>query len=214
MTPSAFRTKQKELLGEVQRQTGAQATWTDPQLDSWRDDELALLYSKGLFRVGSTRTLAGWTETLVPTYTTGTVQRYFPLPATMRRVYKIELIDPNTDEVVKRTFDFDSGEDSGFVRLDLAMGYEGYKIRLFGEIEYTIIDTAPAEIADVAKIGSVIRALVGQYVQSQRANRTRQTNNAVTANPRAITAVLAFMTRLYENAQAHARSIQDTRVYG
>lgn len=214
MTPAVFLKKQKELLGEVQRQSGAAPTWDDPQLNSFRDDEISLLYSKGLYRMNSTRSLAGWTESVIPTYSTGVIQRYFAMPLTMRRAYKVEFMDPTTDESVWKTFHFDTDEEPGFIRIDGASGYEGYKVRLYGEFEYTTIDLCTAEVADVCKFGSVIRALVGQYVQRQRANRARTSTRTTDVSPGAIAAGIAVIGRQYEKAVADALSIQSVRAYG
>lgn len=213
MTPQTFRNKQKELLGEAQRQTGAAPTWTDPQLDSWRDDEIATLYSKGLYKVSSTRLLAGWTETTIPTYSTGTVQRYFTVPTTMRKVIKVEFIDPTTDEVVGWSNRFDSGESTGFIRLDNAYGNEGYKVRLVGEVEYSTIDDVTREVADVCAYGSIIRALTGEYIQRQRSARRRTATRTTDASPGAIAAGIGVMMAQYKEKIANALSVQDVRVF-
>ena len=213
MTPQQFRQKQKELLGELQRQTGAAPTWTDPQLDSWRDDEIGTLYSKGLYKISSTRLLAGWTETTIPTYSTGTVQRYFAVPATMRKVVKVEFIDPTTDEVVGFSSRFDSSESTGFIRLDQAHGFEGYKVRLVGEVEYTTIEELPREVADVCAYGSIIRALTGEYVQRQRSARRRVSSRTTDVSPGAIAAGIGVMMAQYKEKIKNALSIQDVRVF-
>lgn len=213
MTPATFRTKVKELLGETQRQSGSAPAWTDPQLDSWRDSELSTLYAKGLFKVDSTRTLAGWTETTIPTYTTGVRQRYYSMPAAMRRVLRIEIIDPTDDGVVMETTRFDSHETTGYVRLDIGANYSTNKIRLIGEFEYTTIDECPAEVADVMAFGVVIRALVGEYIQRQRSKRARTSTRITDVAPGAIAAGLAVINFQYKQRLADALSIQDLRVY-
>lgn len=212
MTAAEFRRKQQELLGEIQRQTGAAVTWEPAQLDSWRNDEIGTLYSKGLYKLDSTRLLSGWTEPTVPVYTTGVRQRYFAVPATMRKVIKVEFLDATSDEVVGTSHRFDSGEGSGFVRLDSAPGYEAYKIRLVGEFEYTTVEELPAEVVDVALYGSIIRALTGEYVQRQRSARRRVSSRTTDVSPGAIAAGIALLNSLYKEKIANALSIQDVRV--
>lgn len=205
MTPQKFRTKQKELLGEATLQTGGAPTFTDPQLDSWRDDEVGTLYSKGIYRVGSSRTISGWTE---PTIASETL-RYYALPTGLRNVFRITYVDASTDAVVgnARTWDI---EDAGFVRLDSAGEYNGYKIRMVGEIEYTGVDDAfmKAEVIDVCLFGSVVRALTGEYVKRQKAHRARTSTRTTDVSPGAIAAGIAAMSRLHETAQANALKIQ------
>lgn len=213
MTPSQFRTAQKELLGEAGRQTGAAPTWTDQQLDNWRDQELGTLYSKGLYKLSSTRLLSGWTEATIPTYASGVRQRYFSVPTNMRKVLKVEYLDPTTEEVIGTSNHFDSSESTGFVRLDTAHGYEGYKVRLVGEVEYATVDELPREVADVCLYGSIIRALTGEYVQRQRSARRRTSTRTTDVAPGAIAAGIAVMTAQYRDKIKHALSIQDVRVF-
>lgn len=207
MTPQKFRQKQKELLGEASIQTGGAPTFTDPQLDSWRDDEVGALYAKGLYRVGSTRTIAGWTE---PTISSDT-QRYYALPSGMRNVFRVNFVEPSTDYIYGKAVSWDI-EDPGFIRLDDAPNFSGYKIRLLGEIEYSGVDDGfmKQEVIDVCLFGSVVRALTGEYVKRQKAHRSRTSTRTTDASPSAIAAGIQVMSRKYEEAQADALKIQRT----
>lgn len=207
MTPQKFRQKQKELLGEGNLQTGGAPTFTDPQLDSWRDDEVNSLYSKGLYRVGSSRTIAGWVE---PTISSDTL-RYYALPTGMRNVFRINYLEVGTEYVWGSAKSWDI-EDAGFVRLDDAPNHSGHKIRMIGEIEYTGVDDPfmKQEVIDVCLFGSVIRALTGEYVKRQKAHRSRTSTRTTDASPGAIAAGIQNVRVLYNDAVGNALKIQRT----
>lgn len=217
-TTSTFRQKQKELLGELS-QTGSQPSFTDPQLDSWRNDEVGVLYGKGLYKVASTRGLAGYIEpNIVTNVTTGFVPRYYPLPTLWRRVYAVEVIDPTTDQYMRKILRFDDLEVPGNIRidnLDLDVGTVAvpYSLRFRGESEYTGVDDAymHQEVVDVVLFGSAMRALVSEYMKRIKVKQvTRGNDRQSSLVTWHMSSAIAQLRTLQKDARTSALNIQRT----
>lgn len=208
MNTNLFRQKQKELLGEI-TQTGAPPTFLDPQLDSWRNDAVGVLYSKNLYTLASTR---GTSETeILADVGTGVVTRYYALPALWRRVFKVEFVTLNEDTIVK-AHSFNDLEIADTIRIDQAEDYIGYRLRFFGEREYTGVDDAKMkqEVIDVVLFDSCVRALVGEYFKRLKASRAQGAGRKTDISPGAIAAGIALLRTLNHDALARALNLQKT----
>ena len=208
MNTNLFRQKQKELLGEI-TQTGAPPTFLDPQLDSWRNDAVGVLYSKNLYTLASTR---GTSETeIAADVGTGVVPRYFTLPTGWRRVFKVEFVTDNEDTIVKAN-SFNDLEIVNTIRIDEAENWVGYNIRLFGEREYTGVDDTymRQEVIDVVLFDSCIRALIGEYFKRLKASRSQGAGRKTDISPGAIAAGIALLRTLNHDALARALNLQKT----
>lgn len=215
-TTSAFRNSQKEILGEL-AVPGQAPTYTDTELDNWRNKEIGLLYSRGLYKIASTRGLAGYTEpTIAADVTTGLVPRYFALPPLWRRVYGVEYVVTSTDEFIGKTIKFNDQEVPGFIRLYDIENYVGYNLRFVGEAEYTDL-TDPylrSEVEDVILYGTVLRALVSQYMVRIRAHRTAgRTRNQTDASAWHVASGIIQIRQLLKEAKANALNIQVQRTF-
>lgn len=217
LTTSAFRNKQKEILGEIS-QTGAQPSFTDPQLDSWRNSEVEVLYGDGIYKVATTRGLVGYVETVITADAiTGYVPRYIALPPLWRRVMAVEIFDQIIDQPVQRVTRFDDLELPGYVRIDELDNYIGVAvgrpniIRLRGEAEYTGVDDpyAHGEVTDMVLFGSCIRALISEYMKRIKVKQVARGNNResslVTWH---MSSAIAQLRVLKKDARAKALNIQ------
>lgn len=208
MQTSLFRQKQKELLGEI-TQTGAPPTYADPQLDSWRNDAVGVLYSKNLYTLASTR---GTSETLIAADVNGVVPHYFPLPSLWRRVFKVEFVTL-TEDLIQKANSYNDLEITGQVRVDEAADWIGYYLRFFGEREYTGVDDASMkqEVTDVVLFDSCTRALIGEYFKRLKASRAQGTGRKTDISPGAIAAGIALLRTLHHDALARALNLQKTQ---
>lgn len=210
MQTSLFRQKQKELLGEI-TQTGAPAAYADPQLDSWRNDAVGVLYSKNLYTLASTR---GTSETQILANGSGVMPRYFPLPTLWRRVFKVEFVTLIEDSIQKAN-SFNDMEIAGQIRVDEAGDWSGYYMRFFGEREYTGVDDAymKQEVVDVVLFDSCTRALVGEYFKRLKASRAQGSGRKTDISPGAIAAGIALLRTLSHDALSRALNLQKTNTW-
>ena len=208
MNTNQFRQKQKELLGEI-TQTGAPPTFTDPQLDSWRNDAVGVLYSKNLYTLASTR---GTSETQVLADAgTGVVPRYFTLPVGWRRVFKVEFVNSSESDFAA-AHSFSDLEVAGSIRIDEAEDWVGYYLRFFGEKEYSGVDDPymKSEVHDVVLFDSVLRALVGEYFKRLKASRSQGAGRKTDVSPGAIAAGIGLVRTLHHDALARALNLNKT----
>jgi hypothetical protein len=188
--------------------------FTDPQLDDWRNDEVGQLYSRGLFVRSSTRTLVGWTEPTIATAVDGNgntyVPRYYDLPATFRRVLGVEFVHLTTDEVMWTSNDFTELEEPGKLRIDDIDKGIGYKIRLFGEREYTAVDDTAIkpEVIEVVKLGVVVQALLSELSRRTKAARSQVATRTTDASPGAVASAVVVARTLLRDAETKARRVQ------
>lgn len=212
-TNTSFLKEQRELLGDLDA-TG----WQDADLNIWRDEEIASLYSNGLFYRATTR---GGTETTVVSVLAGDgitqyVPRYYTTPTGFRRIYGIDYVDPITDEVVAISMDWDDLEEPGKVRVDDAPWHVGYNLRFFGEKEFATVSDAQMkqEILNVVLYGSVLRALVAEFMK--RTNSTQsivsQTNRDTSSG--ALANGLNVIRALYRDARTKALAVQPRTTIG
>ena len=211
VTTALFRQKQKELLGDIS-QTGALPTFTDQELDSWRNDEVGSLYGKGIYKVISTRGLAAYTEpTLAADVVTGWVPRYYPLPPLWRRVFAVEIIDPASDQLIDQVVRFDDLEVPGSIRIDDLDNSIGYTLRFRGEAEYTGVDDASAhqDVVDVVLFGSAMRALISEYMKRIKVKQvTRGNDRQSSLVTWHMSSAIAQLRTLHRDAKAAALNSQ------
>jgi hypothetical protein len=211
-TPTQFRQKVRDAIAD--NAPSGVLEFTDKVLDGWRDDELGLLYSRGLFVRSSTRTLAGWVEPTVASTTAANgssyVNRYYTLPAAFRRVLSLEAIDLNTDGVVWTFSNWTDLEETGLIRIDDIEPAIGYKLRYFGEREYTAVDDTAlkAEVIHVLKLGVVLQAMTSELVRRTKAARSQVATRTTDASPGAIAASIGTVERLHRIAIKDALRIQ------
>jgi hypothetical protein len=208
MNTNTFRQKQKELLGEI-TQTGAQPTFTDQQLDSWRNDAVGVLYSKNLYTIASTR---GTLETQIVA-SGGVTPRYFALPAGWRRVFNVEFISDTSLDVWDGTANsFNDLEVPGFIRIDEAQDWVGDYLRFVGEKEYSGVDDPymKAEVNDVVLFDSIMRALVGEYFKRLKASRSQGAGRKTDISPGAIAAGIGLVRTLHHDALGRALNLNKT----
>ena len=207
MNTTTFRGKQRELLGDTQQ--GA-FTFEDAALDSWRDDEIGALFSKGLFtrgtNIGSEPTISSADPVAI----------YYTMPTGFRRITKIQFVSA-TDEtdIVGMSYGWDDLERPGYVYIPETSGYGGYKIRMFGEKEYSGVDDSSAkqELIDVILLGSVSRALLSEYMKRVEQRRSLTTRSG-DAGPGDLVSGMALVERKYQKAIARALAIQSRTVMG
>jgi len=212
MTPQAFRKKVRDAIAD--NATSGVQEFSDSVLDGWRDDEVGLLYARGLFFRATTRTLAGWTEPTIATTAAndGTlyVPRYYALPASFKKVLGVEFVDTQTDEPVWNSTDWTDNEEPGYIRIDDIDRGVGYKLRYFGEREFTAVDdtaiTAP--VLEVLKYGVVVQAFVSELSKRTKAARSQVATRTTDASPGAISAALYTVERVFKGRLADALRVQ------
>lgn len=207
MQTTTFRNKQRDQLGDTVQ--GSQS-FTDQQLDGWRDDELGLLYARGLF----TKDTNYGTEIVI----SGTpTPLYYAMPANFRRIDRVEFVS-TTDltEIEGNSFGFDDLERPGYIRIPEATNYNGYGIRVFGQKEYTsVTDTAiHQEVLDVVLYGSCLRALMGEYAKRIETRRSLSTTRRADTTPSDIVTGLNMMERHLQKAVAKALAVQSRSIQG
>jgi len=204
---SNFRLKQRDQLGDI---ASSSATFTDKQLDSWRDDEVGTLYARGLFK----RDTNYGTEILI---TGSPTPLYYTTPTGFRRINRVEFVS-TTDltEIQSQSYGYDDLERPGFIRIPEAVNYNGYGIRVFGEKEYpTIDDTAlNTEVMNVVLFGSCIRALIGEYVKRVESRRSQATTRRADSTPMQMVSGLAMMERKLQHSVQLAKQVQARTIQG
>lgn len=214
LTALAFRQKVRDAIAD--NNTSGIQEFTDKQLDGWTADEVGMLYSRNLFVRSSTRTLAGYTE---PTIVAGTgqaeVARYYPLPTGFRRVYAVEFVNTTSGAVAGDTRNFDDLEEPGQVRIDGAADYVGYKLRFFGEREYTGVTDASmnTEVIELVKYGVVLQAMNSELVRRTKAARSQVATRTTDASPGAISAAIAVIERQWHRHLSEALAIQAIKTF-
>jgi hypothetical protein len=197
MTPTAFRTEVRRQIADLG--TSGAPEFDSPILDGWRDLEVQSLYGYGLHARSSTRTLAGYTEVVVAEDVDGNVSRYLPMPTGFRRIYSIEFIDPDTDEVTGESYNFTDTEEPGFVRIDDIAKFIDDKVRMYGEREYTAVDDTAmkTETVNVVLWGVVMRALAHELAKRLKAARSNVATKNTDASPGAISAGIETVNQRY-----------------
>lgn len=212
MTPTTFRQKVRDAIAD-NAPTGI-IEFTDKTLDGWRDDEVGMLYPHGLHVRTSTRTLAGWTEPTVATSVDVNgneyVTRYYTLPTSFRRVYGVEFVHLTTDEVVWTSSDFTELEEPGMIRIDDIDRGIGYKLRYFGEREYTGVDDAAmkTEVIEVLKYGVILQAFTAELARRTKAARSQVATRTTDASPGAIVSAISAVRALHRDKLEAARRVQ------
>lgn len=207
MNVGTFRQKQRDLLGDTVQ--GSQ-TFEDRQLDGWRDDEVGILYGRGLFKkdtnYGSEILISG-----------SPVSIYYTMPTGFRRVSKVEFVSATDQNVVEgHSYGFDDLERPGYIRVPEAPNYSGFKIRLFGEKEYTGVDDAAVrqEVLDVVLHGSCLRAMTAAMVMRAERRRAMSTTRRADVLPRDLVWAVNTFEKLLQEKVQKALAIQARTVLG
>ena len=208
MNVSTFRQKQRDLLGDT---TQGSQTFEDRQLDGWRDDEVGKLYARGLFKkdtnIGTETTIGSVTPVAI----------YYTMPTAWRRVHRVEFVDATDATLIEgRSYGYDDLERPGYIRIPEAPNFSGYKIRLFGEVEYTAVDDAAMkqEVHDVLLYGSCLRAMVSAMVMRAERRRALSTSRKADTFPRDLVMTVSKFEQLLQEAVALALAIQARTVLG
>ena len=207
MNTATFRAKQRDQLGDTLQ--GAQS-FDDAQLNGWRDDEVGVLYARGLFKkdtnYGSEIAITG-----------SPIPLYYAMPALFRRINTIEFVSPtDATEIRGVCRDFDDLERPGYIRIGIADQFDGSSIRVFGEKEYSGIDDTgiKQEVIDVVLFGSCVRALLNSSAQRVQNRRSGATTRRSDARPLDNVTEVALMEKKLDKAVALAKAIQARSIQG
>lgn len=203
VTPLVFRNKARDLIGDTDL---AASEFADTQIDGWRDDELKSLYAKGLFKRGNNIA----TEFPMTTAASGDIEIFYALPANFRRVFSVIALDVGT---LSRIKEINRGSWNDLLRPGYIAIYNGdtsWKIRLFGEVEYTAIDDTamPWEVVDVCLHGVAVRALTSEYFKRLYTSRSQAVLSDQDVTPGQIALGLQAISRVYELRKKDALSVQ------
>lgn len=208
MQLNVFRSKQRDLLGDTVQGT---YTFEDRALDGWRDDEVQLLFARGLFR----RDTNFGTETTITSV--DPVPSYYAMPSGFRRIIKVQFVSATDDtELSGLSYAFNDLERPGFVFIPEAGSFGGYKLRLFGEKEYTGVDDTimKQEIIDVCLYGSVNRALNAEYMKRVQSRRSMATSRKADTSPNDLVSGMAMVERKLQKSVGNALAIQARTIMG
>lgn len=218
-TPQAFRTMVRDSLADIN--TSGVMEFSDKQIDSWRDIEVGLLYSRGLFRRTTTRGGVGDDAEVEIVSATGDngatyITRYYTLPTGFRKVLGIEFIDSDTDQPVFQSNDWTDNEEPGHIRIDDVNHGLNKKIRVFGEKEYSsVADTAMrAEVIEVLKRAVCVQAIASELAKRVRFSRSQQGTRNTDATAGQITGAVQTARLLLKDSLTAALSIQARSVLG